>query len=295
MRVTDRIKFDAFKNNLALIKSNLDKTQNKIASGKKILVPSDDPVSSSVAVGFNAEKGLNAQYRRNIERLKTTGVFYETSINSVNNMLTRAKEIAIVQASDTVNAETRKSAGEEVKGIIERLVAIGNTKVGNHYIFGGKKSNNTPFSIDSDYNVTFNGSNEVSSIFVDKGTKEDAGISGDKVFISDTNIFNVLKNFKDALETNNKTGIRNALDGLDKSLEKTQTNLVHVGTYTARIENFIEYNESKNNNIIETLSQIMDVDVAQAVVDFNSLSNAYEAMIYTMTKIQNLSVLNYLR
>jgi len=294
MRVTDRIKFDAFKNNLALIKSNLDKTQNKIASGKKILVPSDDPVSSSVAVGFNAEKGLNAQYGRNIERLKTTGVFYETSINSVNNMLTRAKEIAIVQASDTVNAETRKSAGEEVKGIIERLVAIGNTKVGNHYIFGGKKSNNTPFSIDSDYNVTFNGSNEVSSIFVDKGTKEDAGISGDKVFISDTNIFNVLKNFKDALETNN-TGIRNALDGLDKSLEKTQTNLVHVGTYTARIENFIEYNESKNNNIIETLSQIMDVDVAQAVVDFNSLSNAYEAMIYTMTKIQNLSVLNYLR
>jgi len=295
MRVTDRIKFDAFKNNLALIKSNLDKTQNKIASGKKILVPSDDPVSSSVAVGFNAEKGLNAQYGRNIERLKTTGVFYETSINSVNNMLTRAKEIAIVQASDTVNAETRKSAGEEVKGIIERLVAIGNTKVGNHYIFGGKKSNNTPFSIDSDYNVTFNGSNEVSSIFVDKGTKEDAGISGDKVFISDTNIFNVLKNFKDALETNNKTGIRHALDGLDKSLEKTQTNLVHVGTYTARIENFIEYNESKNNNIIETLSQIMDVDVAQAVVDFNSLSNAYEAMIYTMTKIQNLSVLNYLR
>lgn len=295
MRVTDKVKFDAFKNNLATIKSNLDKTQNKIASGKKILVPSDDPVSSSVAVGFNAEKGLNTQYGRNLERLKTTGVFYETSINSVNDLLTRAKELAVAQASDNMDASTRKSASEEIKGIIERLVAVGNTKIGSNYIFGGKKSNTTPFSIDGDYNVTFKGSKEVSSIFVDKGTKEDAGISGDTVFISGTNIFDELKKFKDALEVNDKTGIRNALDGLDKSLEKTQTNLVHVGTYTARIENFIEYKDLKNLNITETLSQVMDVDIAQAVTDFNSLSNAYEAMLYAMSKIQSLSVLNYLR
>jgi flagellin-like hook-associated protein FlgL len=39
---------------------------------------------------------------------------------------------------------------------------------------------------------------------------------------------------------------------------------------------------------------MMDVDIVQIVTEFNALSNAYEAMLYSMAKIQNLSVLNYL-
>lgn len=295
MRVTDKVKFDAFKNNLSKIKSTIDMTQNKIASGKKILTPSDDPVSASVVVGFAAEKNQNIQFGRNLERLKTTGAFYQTSINSISDLLTRAKEIAVAQASDTMDASTRKSSSEEIKGIIERLVSIGNTKIGSSYIFGGKKSNTVPFSLDSDYKVTFNGTDDVSTIFVDRDTKEDAGISGDKVFISDTNIFDVLKTFKESLEKNDSSGIKSAMDDVEKSLEKTQINLAYVGTYTARIDKFIEYNETKNINITESLSNIMDVDMAQAVTDFNTLSSAYEAMLYTMSKIQSLSVLNYLR
>ncbi|MBP8626840.1 MAG: flagellar hook-associated protein FlgL [Syntrophorhabdales bacterium] len=294
MRVTDRLKYAILNKNLARIKQNIDVAQNKIASGKRIIAPSDDPVAASSGIGLEAEKNMNSQYTRNLEKLKTLGGFYDTSVTGIHELLTKAKEIAITQASSTMDATTRRSSAEEIKGIIEQLVTIGNTKVGSSYIFGGEKAGEAPFTLDGDYNVTFNGTEDVSSIYIDKGTKEAAGISGYRVFISDSNIFDGLKKLKDALEANDASGIGETLDDLEAALSKTQANISHVGTYVSKIENYIEYKDVRNLDIDESLSQMMDVDIAQVVTEFNALSNAYEAMLYSMAKIQNLSVLNYL-
>lgn len=294
MRVTDRLKYAILNKNLARIKQNIDVAQNKIASGKRIIAPSDDPVAASSGIGLEAEKNMNSQYTRNLEKLKTLGGFYDTSVTGIHELLTKAKEIAITQASGTMDATTRRSSAEEIKGIIEQLVTIGNTKVGSSYIFGGEKAGEAPFTLDGDYNVTFNGTEDVSSIYIDKGTKEAAGISGYRVFISDSNIFEGLKKLKDALEANDASGIGETLDDLEAALSKTQANISHVGTYVSKIENYIEYKDARNLDIDESLSQMMDVDIVQIVTEFNALSNAYEAMLYSMAKIQNLSVLNYL-
>ncbi|HOV89823.1 MAG TPA: flagellar hook-associated protein FlgL [Syntrophorhabdaceae bacterium] len=295
MRITDSLKYAILNKNLARIKQQIDTTQNKIASGKRITTPSDDPVSASSGIGLEAEKNMNNQYIRNLERLKTLGGFYDTGITSIHDLLTKAKEIAITQASSTMDDKTRKSSAEEIKGIIEQLVTIGNTKIGNSYIFGGEKAGVVPFTLESDYAVTFNGSENVSSVYVDKGTKEASGISGYKVFISDNNIFDGLKKLKDGLEANDQSKIAKSLDDLEAALSKTQANISHVGTYVSKIQSYIEYKDTRNLDIDGSLSQMMDVDIAQAVTEFNALSTAYEAMLYSMAKIQNLSVLNYLQ
>ncbi len=294
MRVTDSIKYATLNKNLGRIKQQIDASQNKIASGKRITTPSDDPVSASSGIGFEAEKNMNNQYIRNLEKLKTLGGFYDTSITSINDLLTKAKEIAITQASSTMDDSTRRSSAEQIKGIIEQLVTIGNTKLGNSYIFAGEKASVVPFTLEADYNVTFNGSEDVSSIYIDKGTKEASGISGYKVFVSDNNIFDGLKKLKDGLEANDQSKILESLDDLEAGLSKTQANISHVGTYVSKIQSYIEYKDIRNLDIDGAMSKMMDVDIAQAISEFNSLSNAYEAMLYSMAKIQNLSVLNYL-
>ncbi|MCX8111078.1 MAG: flagellar hook-associated protein FlgL [Syntrophorhabdaceae bacterium] len=295
MRVTDSLKYVVLNRDLSRIKQDIDSTQNKIASGKRITTPSDDPVSASSGIGLQAEKDMNDQYIRNLEKLKTLGGFYDTTVTGIHDLLTQAKEIAITQASSTMDATTRKSSAEQIKGIIEQLVTLGNTKVGNSYIFGGENSSVVPFKLNSDYSVTFNGSQNVSSIYIDRGTQESLSISGYQVFISDTNIFEGLKKLKDSLEANDPSKIKETLDDLEAALNKTQANIAHVGTYVAKIESYIDYKDVRNLDIDESLSEMMDVDIAQAITEFNTLSNAYEAMLYSMAKIQNLSVLNYLR
>ncbi|HOJ42973.1 MAG TPA: flagellar hook-associated protein FlgL [Syntrophorhabdaceae bacterium] len=295
MRIADSLKYEIFTRNLSKIKELVDRTQNQIASGKKVLTPSDDPVAASSGIGLEVEKKINAQYERTLNKLKPLGGFYDTAITGIHDLLTKAKEIAITQASDTMDASTRRSSAEQVKGIIEQLVTIGNTKLGNTFIFGGEKTETTPFTLNDDYTVTYNGTVAVSSVYIDRATKEESGMSGDRVFISDTNIFTVLKGLKDALETNDVDGIKNALNGLDASLDKTETNLSFVGTFVSRIEDYTSYKETRDLDIDNVISSMLDVDITQAVTEFNALSNAYQALLYSMAKIQELNVLNYLK
>ncbi len=295
MRVTDKLRYDLFKNNLADLKERLDKTQNIIASGKKIMVPSDDPVIISRAVELEAQKNQNNQFSRNLGQLKTLSGFYDTSLTKMQELLTRAKELAVSQSSDNMSGSTRLAASEEVKGIIEQLVSIGNTKVGNTYVFGGQRANSIPFSLDADYNVTFNGTAGVPSVYVDNTTKENAGISGQKVFNSDTDIFSSLKAFKEALETNDITGIQGAMDDIDGALDLTENNLAYVGTYMKRIEDLLGDNEIKNYNLTETVSAMVEADITQAIADFNTLTTTYQGLLYSMAKVQELSIMNYLK
>jgi len=295
MRVTDKLRFDIFKNNLAALKEQLDKTQNIIASGKKIMAPSDDPVMASRSGELEAQKNQNDQFSRNLGQLKTLSSFYDTSLTKIEELLSRVKELTGSQSSDNMDASTRLTASEEVKGIIEQLVSIGNSKIGSTYIFGGQRANSVPFSLDADYNVTYSGTSDVSSVYVDNTTRENAGISGERVFNADTDIFSSLKTFKEALETNDRSGIQSAMDDIDEALSATEDNLAYVGTYMRRIEDLLADNEVKSNNLTQTVSDMVETDITQAIADFNTLTTTYQGLLYSMARVQELSILNYLK
>jgi flagellar hook-associated protein 3 FlgL len=295
MRISDRLRYEIFEKSLIDLKSELQRTQEMISSGKSILRPKDDPVNFSISIQFDSEIEKYEQYVRNTERLIMFGGYYDSSINKIHELLGRAKEIAITQASDTMNSDTRRASSEEIKGIIEQLVSIGNTEVQGLYIFGGKKLDTKPFDLNDDYSVTFNGTEDVISVYTDSGVKEDLGISGYRIFLKGTDIFSVLKGLKEALEENDVEGIRDSLDGLNQALSMTETNLSYVGTYVAKLERTKEILELRKSEIQKIQSELRDADLAKIVSDFNALTLTYQTMLYAMAKIQELNILNYLK
>jgi flagellin-like hook-associated protein FlgL len=42
------------------------------------------------------------------------------------------------------------------------------------------------------------------------------------------------------------------------------------------------------------MSDTIDADLAELTVQYNTLSTVYQALMYSMTKIDNLGLLNYL-
>jgi flagellar hook-associated protein 3 FlgL len=302
MRVSDSIRYQTFKNNAAALKDRIDKNQQMVASQKKILSPSDDPVAMSKSIQLDAQKGMNNQYARNLNTLGMYGSMYETSLNTVQDSLSRAKQLAISANSDTMDAAGRKASAEEIKKMIEQLVAVGNTKVGNTYIFGGKKTSSPPFTLDLDpasptyYSVTYNGTADVADVFVSSGQTEKLGISGQRIFDpgGGTDIFVTLKNFKDALENNVKTSIGNSITALDKTIDLTTTNTSYVGTYTGSIETITKTLQSNSDTLTGVISEMMDADMVDLISQYTLLTNAYEASLASMAKLQQMNVLNYL-
>jgi len=185
VRIADRFKYDLFLYQFNTVKNSLDRVQEQIASQKKVNRPSDDPVAFSTYVSLNSESLLYEQLNRNIQRVTTFGKVYDTCFNTMGDLLAQAKEVAINHASGSMDDALRETAVTRIESIIEQLVTLGNTVVGDTYVFGGKQSTSAPFRLNPDYSVDFlvaEGSETANEIYVDRGSTAQYNISGIDAF-----------------------------------------------------------------------------------------------------------------
>jgi flagellar hook-associated protein 3 FlgL len=300
MRVTDSFTFQTYAATLSTLESQMNTLTNQIASGKKVIVPSDDPAGYAQNMQITAELSQNTQYASNLNSLQANGAYYQTSLNSIGNILTAVQQLAVQMSSATVDASARSTAVDQVNGYIQQLVALGNTKVGDTYIFGGENASGAAYTLDSATNsVTFNGTDNVAKVAVNSSTTIDAGISGNTVFTGTVNgqnvdIFATLQQFGNDLANNDTAALQTDLTNIVNCVDLTANNLAYVGTYTQNISSLLSTNTTAGTTLTQTSDNMVDVNTAQAYSDYTTLSTAYQAALYVMSKAESLSILNYL-
>ena len=237
MRIADRFKYDLFMHQFSTVKGNLDRVQEQIAKQKRVLRPSDDPVAYSISVDLRAESVLYEQLERNILRVTTFGRVYDTTFSTMKDLLTEAKGIAINHATGSMDSALRENATNQVESIIEQLVSLGNTVVGDTYVFGGKRSNVAPFRLNPDYSVDFNvpeGSEGGNEIFVDRGDTAQYNISGREAFYdrSKTVYANPMNGYTGEVSLNT-TDLAFVVDATNNTIYRNGTAITLTqGTYT---------------------------------------------------------------
>jgi flagellar hook-associated protein 3 len=238
MRIADRFKYDLFMHQFSTVKGNLDRVQEQIAKQKRVLRPSDDPVAYSISVDLRAESVLYEQLERNILRVTTFGRVYDTTFSTMKDLLTEAKGIAINHATGSMDDALRENATNQVESIIEQLVSLGNTVVGDTYVFGGKRSNVAPFRLNPDYSVDFNvpeGSEGGNEIFVDRGSTAQYNISGKEAFYNRSKtIYENPANEYTGEASLNTTDLAFVVDATNNTIYRNGTEEITLtqGTYT---------------------------------------------------------------
>lgn len=309
MRVTDAFRYNLYVTTLDTLKGQIDNDQNEIASGKKVMVPSDDPSAFAQNMKIQTEQSATTQYANNLNSLQTNGSYYATAVNSIGNVLTSIQQLAVEQSSSTVDTDSRTSAADTVNDLIQQLAAVGNTKVGDTYIFGGTKANNPAYTVDASSGtpvVTFQGSATVGQVAVNSSTTIGAGISGQTIFTGTANgqsvdIFQTLQQFSQDLA--NTAGLSTAqqaaalqadLTTINNCVDLTANNMASVGTYTKNISNLLTSNANTSTTLAQDSGDLVNVDMAKAIADYSTLSTAYQAALYTMSKVESMNILNYL-
>ena len=123
-----------------------------------------------------------------------------------------------------------------------------------------------------------------------------AALTADDSFeIKDLNAFDFLKNLKDALETNNTTGIRGAVRDIDLTLDVVRKNLTHIGMLTSKIDTVTEEKVNREYRYSQITASMVDADLAELTTEFTALTNSYQALLYSMAKMQDLSIMNFLK
>lgn len=144
MRVTNKMMHNQFISNLNRNLRDLLKLQEQISSGKKVNKPSDDPVAASRIVAYKDQLSGIEDYKNAIDTAKNSLTSIDTALSSLGNALIRARELGTEGASGSMGADARASIASELDELIKSAVDIGNTKVGDRYIFAGYRSGDPP-------------------------------------------------------------------------------------------------------------------------------------------------------
>jgi flagellar hook-associated protein 3 FlgL len=158
----------------------LNRFQDQLATGKRILQPADDPVSASQVIGLKNSLARLEDYQANTNRAAATLAFQEDAVAGVEDVLFRARELIIRSQNPVLNAEDRVPLAAEVEGLFDQLLALGNTQnADGEFIFGGNASRSQPYVYDNVADVV------TATSFGDLGNRELNIADGIRIRVSD--------------------------------------------------------------------------------------------------------------
>jgi flagellar hook-associated protein 3 FlgL len=182
--------FEQVRGGIERNRSDMLGLQNQAATMKRVTKPSDDPVGTSRILGIRTSRATGDQLIKNLEVARTFMNYSDTALSELTEVLTKAKTLAISQASDaSSNATSRFSTATEVDQMVGDLVNIGNRKFGDRFIFGGFKTTNAPFTPEGKY-VGDDGSIRVE---VNRGVFTAMNVPGNRIFMGEDIAFRVAK------------------------------------------------------------------------------------------------------
>ena len=128
--------------------ARLTRVQEQVATGKRILTPSDDPGAAAEIIRLRSELNQVGAYQRNADQAINSLLFEEGAIAGAETVLQRVRELAIQGANDALlSAEDREIIASEIEGLRDSLINIGNTRnADGEYIFAGDTVNTEAFS-----------------------------------------------------------------------------------------------------------------------------------------------------
>ena len=187
------------------LQSSVEQTQEQVATGRRILRPSDDPIAAARSVGFKETLSRLEQFDRNGDAAKSRLTFEEAALNTVNNVLQRVRELALRANNATETRDSRVQIGVELREQKADLVQIANQKDGNgRFLFGGTLDGTAPVSPGA-AGVVYNGDQGQRMIQIGPSRYVADGDSGADVFFNIRNGNGVFRTA--AAATNVGTGV----------------------------------------------------------------------------------------
>ncbi|WP_104201965.1 flagellar hook-associated protein FlgL [Billgrantia saliphila] len=155
MRISTVTMFEQSVSSMNRQQGDFMKVGQQIASGRRVVNPSDDPQAASRAVGVSQAKAVTEQYADSRVSARNSLGQAESVLNSVSDAITSAKTLLVQAASDTLSDVDRQSVASELRGIYETMIGQANATDGNgRYLFGGYNDDAPPFARTSGQGVS---------------------------------------------------------------------------------------------------------------------------------------------
>lgn len=310
MRITNNSLTYNFLNSLNKSLERQNEIQEQLSDGKAIHRPSDDPIKVIRSLRFNTNLAQNEQFTQNVKDAMSWMETTDGALSDMSSIIIRAKELTIKAGSANPDVAYQAIAAE-VDGLINHLVSVGNSKIGDRYIFSGQQDKTQPFKRVSDAtgdHVIYSGDSLAISMRIQPGNvnseQDSVSIPGSELFgptnsaTGVTALFDKLIKIKEELLKNppdqswlSNQGIQ-IIDDAHKQILTAQTK---VGTRMSMYEMAQNMLEDDNITITGDVAANEDLDLSRAIIDFKTSENVYKTALSVGARIMPASLVDFLR
>lgn len=274
-----------------------DALSTQISTGKKLQQASDDPVAYSQLRNLAVATADSAAYAKNLDTAATVLSSADTALTSIGAQITRAKELALQANNGTLTPTDRAPIAEELMGIVESLANLGNATDSRGLALFGDSNGTAGVTKAADGSYSF-ASGTVSTIPIANGQVVQPSTAAVRIFaFGGTNILETLTDLAVAMKTGGELGDAgsDALSKIETAANQVNTVQASIGARGARVEleQTVQSKAATQREIDR--STLEDTDVTAAITELQKTMTILSATQASFTKLQSLSLFDYLK
>lgn len=268
-------------------------TQSRLATGKRMLRPSDDVAGMARALRTRSAIAGRQQEQLHAQDAERWISLADSKLQGVTNALQRARELAIFAANP--NGPTDRDAiAAELTELRDEILGLANSESEGRRVFGGNTAGVAVTNIAGVW--TYTGDNGVTMRRLSESTEVRINVLADDVFgfSGGTDVFTALDSLIADIQSDNDAGIQAGLTEMDAQLGTVLAGLGRLGAAGRRVEVAIA-DQVEDLNLLEIqLSNVESVDLAEAAMEFQLQETAYQAALAATSRALQPSLVDFL-
>ncbi|EHK0945825.1 flagellar hook-associated protein FlgL [Citrobacter farmeri] len=305
MRVTAQQSYVSMNQSFNKLSSDLSHVVTEMATGKSILLPSDDPIAATRITQINRQQSAIEQYQSNIDSASAGMSQQESILDGVNNSLLAVRDDLLQAANGTNTADSLNSLGQDIQSLTQSMVAALNYQdEDGHYVFGGTINDQPPIVAVDDNgdgvtdSYSYQGNSEHRETTVSNGVEVDTNVAVSDFFGSNLDVLNTLTSLSQELQDPSvdpadpqvQSDIANAVDVVDQASDSLNSAIASLGETqnTMSMLSGAQTDISTSND--QLVSSLSDLDYGPASITFTGLEMAMEATLKTYSQVSELNL-----
>jgi flagellar hook-associated protein 3 FlgL len=302
LRITNQMVARSILQDINDVSGRMSATKQKLASGKEITRPSDDPYGTSRALSLRSDVAAAQQYQRNVTEAVSWQNITDAALSKMTDAIHRARELTLQGANDTVGTSAREAIASEIDQLIESVKGEANASYGGRYVFSGTLTATRPYTVSGV--DTYGGNANPVAREIGPAVAVQVNVIGESLLGNGqgANDALILDNLRDVAQhlrsgtTADMNTLRTTdLQNLDANLQRLVQARATVGATTNRLEAADARLAEVEEAALKLLTEVEDADMAKTMVEFSMQNSVYQSALQAGARIVQQSLLDWLR
>jgi flagellar hook-associated protein 3 FlgL len=281
--------------------ARLLKTQDQLASGKRVNAPSDDPVAAAQAEKLRSREARIETEKRAASHARQALSAAEGALGDATTLLQSARDTLLAAGNGTANPGDRANHAEALRQVRAQLLSVANRGDGiGGFVFGGQGAASAPIDAAGTGYAPAAGTQVVGQQMANPVSLDGRenfvairnGAGTESIFARlDAAIATLADPATTPAAASGAAGT--AIDAVDRALDRFSTTRTMVGERLRALDAHEQALESGSIEAQVRLSELVDVDYARGVSQMMQHQTALEAAMKSYSQIARMTLFDY--